>query len=352
MLLVVLIFVAVSMGLVAGAQVFAGLWGKDAARLRKRLADEFAPKEAAAAASPLFKNLDQLSLDREASNGAWQGDPLPSAAGPGASSFPTPFEMPMPRLPVPVSTGRSRRLSQRIQKWLDQARVPLPPRIWAAFAVVLGALGGGLGYLLGGPWLAGASLLLGLAAPWLFIHAACRRQRDKLLRQLPNAFDLMARVLRAGQSVGQALQAVAEAFDNPIKDEFAQCQKHQSLGLRPEVTYQEMAERCGILELGIFVMAMVIQRQTGGNLSEVLERLAQLVRARLKLRQQVRTLTAEGRLQGWTLLLLPFLTFAAMFAINRTYAESLLEHPGLLAATFISMTAGMFWIRRIVRIDL
>src|SRR5262249_30820962 len=122
-------------------------------------------------------------------------------------------------------------------------------------------------------------------------------------------------------------------------------------GLRPEITYREMAERTGILEVRIFVMAMLIQRQTGGNVAEVLDRLAGLVRDRLRLRKQVRTLTAEGRLQGGTLVVLPVLMFGAMMVINRPYAEVLLEHVSLVAATGASMAAGLIWIRKIVNFD-
>jgi tight adherence protein B len=162
----------------------------------------------------------------------------------------------------------------------------------------------------------------------------------------------MARVIRAGQSVPQAFQAVAEATEDPVAGEFATCQKQQNLGLRPEVAFQEMAERSGILEMRIFTMAMLIQRQTGGNLSDVLDRLAGLVRARLRLRDRVRTFTAEGRLQGWTLVVLPFVAFAVMMFANRQYAEVLLQHSQMLIAVGISMVIGILWIRKITNIDL
>ncbi len=172
-----------------------------------------------------------------------------------------------------------------------------------------------------------------------------------MLQQLPNAFALMARVIRAGHSVPQAMQAVAEAFENPLAAEFSRCQQQQSLGIRPEVTFQDMAQRTGILEVRVFVTAMLIQRQAGGNLSEMLDRLSALIRDRLRIRKQVRTLTAEGRLQGLTLFVLPFLVFGALMVINRKYAMVLLEHPSLLLATGAVMGVGVLWIRRIINID-
>src|SRR5207247_9116918 len=119
------------------------------------------------------------------------------------------------------------------------------------------------------------------------------------------------------------------AVPDPIAAEFAKCQQQLSLGLAPEVTFREMAERSGILEMRIFVMSLLIQRQSGGSLSEVLDRLAGLIRARLRLRKHIRSLTAEGRLQGWTLVVLPFVVFAAMMVVNRAYADVLLRRTDL-----------------------
>src|SRR5262249_11215087 len=140
--------------------------------------------------------------------------------------------------------------------------------------LLAGGVGLGLGIagtLAAGPLLGLPVAAIGAALPVLYLQWRRHARREKMLTQLPNAFDLMARVIRTGQSVPQALQAVADSFEDPIAGEFAACQKRQNLGLRPEVTFREMAERTGILEMRIFVMAMLIQRQAGGNLSEVLE---------------------------------------------------------------------------------
>ena len=96
---------------------------------------------------------------------------------------------------------------------------------------------------------------------------------------------------------------------------------------------------------------MTIQRQSGGNLSEVLDRLATVVRTRLRLRQKIRALTAEGRLQSLTLTVLPVLTFGVMYAINRTYAEALLSQWKLLLATVACMAVGTLWIRNIMNFE-
>ena len=162
----------------------------------------------------------------------------------------------------------------------------------------------------------------------------------------------MARAIRAGQSVPQAIQAVGDSFPGPIAAEFMRCQKQLNLGLAPEVAFAELADRTDIVEMRIFVMALLIQRQVGGSLVETMDRLAAMVRTRLSLRNQVRALTAEGRLQGWTLVVLPFVLFAAMWMLNRPYAEILLEHGRLIALALLSMTVGILWIRRIVNFEI
>jgi tight adherence protein B len=197
-----------------------------------------------------------------------------------------------------------------------------------------------------------AAGFLGLgAAPLLYVRQRQKARRDRFLTQLPAAFDLMARVLRSGHSVPHAFQAVADSFEPPIAGEFAFCQEQQNLGLLPEMTYRDLARRTGVLEVKIFVMAMMIQRQAGGNLSEVLERLAALIRERVRLRNHIRTLTAEGRLQAVVLLVLPPVMFFVMRFINPPYADVLLEHSGLLVGMMASMGLGALWIRKIIQFD-
>lgn len=325
--LTLLIFLTVTLSVAAGFQVLSSYWSADERRVRQRMADEFNKnKDGTALKSPLFKNPEQLTLDQA---------PAPELDKQDAA-------------PVPV---RRVDLRSRLESLLEQADVPLTLPQLFLIAAVLGLGLGIAGTILRGFLLGMTAAAVGSAAPLVFLHVKRTARREKFLRQLPNAFDLMGRVLRAGHSVPQALQAVAESFENPLAAEFASCHQQLGLGLQPEVTFQEMAQRCGVVEMRIFVMAMLIQRQTGGNLAEVLERLSGLVRARLRLRNQVRTFTAEGRMQGLTLIALPFVIFGAMMLINRTYAQVLLQHTTLLLATLGMMALGVLWIRKIVHID-
>jgi tight adherence protein B len=258
----------------------------------------------------------------------------------------------LPSVPTLLLGLRKRDWLRPLRDSLKRSALPVSP-----WQVLAGSATLAMGLALAGWWLQGLLLavpgfLAGAAGPIVYVVARARAHRERFLAQLGGAFELMARVLRSGQSVPQAFQAVGDAFEDPIAGAFTRCREQQDMGLPPDVAFQELAEQSGVLEMRIFVMAMLIQRQVGGNLSEVLERLATLVRERQRIRGQVRTLTAEGRMQAAVLLVLPLVLFVAMRFVNRAYADELLARPGLLLATFLSMGVGALWIRKIVNFDI
>ena len=216
---------------------------------------------------------------------------------------------------------------------------------------MLALLLGAVGLWSQGPILGVPAFIGGAVGPLVYVKQKARARRERFLAELSGAFDLMARVIRSGQSVPQAFQAVADSFEEPIATAFSRCREQQNLGLPPESAFQELAEQSGVLEMRIFAMAMLIQRQVGGNLSEVLERLAGLVREHRRMRLQIRTLTAEGRMQATVLLVLPFFLFLVMRYVNRGYTDELLRHGTLLAGTMLLMAVGALWIRKIVNFD-
>ena len=134
-------------------------------------------------------------------------------------------------------------------------------------------------------------------------------------------------------------------------DRHALCFEQQNLGLSPELALRDMARRTGLLEIKIFVLAILVQQQTGGNLAELLDRLAALIRDRFRIRGKIKTLTAEGRMQAAVLLGLPPALFLVVLFLNRGYAQILLDHPSLLVGMFISELIGWLWIRRIIHFD-
>ncbi len=189
--------------------------------------------------------------------------------------------------------------------------------------------------------------------PLVWISFRRRRRMTRLSGQLPDVFEMMSQALRAGHSLAGATQLVYEQMPPPIATEFAQVYHEQNLGIKIEDALQAMADRVDSLDVRFFVTAVMIQRQTGGDLAEVLENISGVIRERIELAGLVRGLTAEGRLSGWVLFALPALVFFASMYLNPNYARVLLEEPSgqmmlLLAAGMQLM--GIAMIRWIVNI--
>jgi tight adherence protein B len=189
------------------------------------------------------------------------------------------------------------------------------------------------------------------AIPLLYVSYARRKRLEKLRSQLPDAFELMSRILRAGQSVTQAMQAVSEEFSPPVNVEFGYCYEQQNLGLSPEVALHDLAQRTGLMEIKIFVLAVLVHRQAGGNLTGMLDSIAHVVRQRFKMRREIKSLTGEGRMQAIVLLSLPIVVWVGLYFITNDYAMELIKHSWLLVGTLVLMLIGTLWIRRIVNFD-
>jgi len=215
------------------------------------------------------------------------------------------------------------------------------------------AAGGGLllGYLVGSILIGAIAGVLAGFVPLMVVYVIKEKRLEMLRSQLPDTFDLMSRVLRAGQTMSQAMASVSEEFKAPVSMEFSYCVEQQNLGLAPEFALRDLARRTGLIEIKIFVLAMLVHRQTGGNLAELLDKLATIVRSRYRLRGKIKGLTAEGRMQGLILLGLPVMVFGAMMVVNRPYALKLLNLPILLIVCLTMMTLGALWIRKIVNFD-
>jgi tight adherence protein B len=240
----------------------------------------------------------------------------------------------------------------RLQTLIDQAGLPWTAGILVAMMLAASALAAILAAAITrSPILTGLAPLLVMPLPLAYVWRRRELRRVKLCAQLPDAFDVMARALRAGQSVPGAFQVVASDFPSPIKDEFAYCYEQQHLGIAPEVALRDLARRSGVMELQIFVVAMVVHLRVGGNLSELLQKLSAILRKRAQLAGRVRALTGEGRLQAVVLTALPTLVFAALYVLNREYAQVLLDRPWLLAGCVGSQGVGGLCIHRLTQID-
>jgi len=210
--------------------------------------------------------------------------------------------------------------------------------LWALQVNILAALGCG-----------GAVLVL----PLLWLSFRRKRRMAKLNNQLPDVFEMMGQALRAGHSLAGAIQLVYEQMPPPIATEFGQVYQEQNLGVKIEEAMQSMADRVDSLDVRFFVTAVMIQRQTGGDLAEVLDNISGVIRERIELAGLVRGLTAEGRLSGWVLFALPGIVFIGSMYLNPNYADVLLEDPRgqimLLIAAGMQLM-GIAMIRWIVNI--
>lgn len=171
--------------------------------------------------------------------------------------------------------------------------------------------------------------------------------------QLPDALDLMARALRSGHAFSTALQMAAEEGAQPLAGEFALVAEQIALGANPDEAFEALAQRVPVDEVRFLVMAVKLQRQTGGQLAEVLGNIAQLLRQRLQLLDKVRVLTAEARLSAKVLAALPPVTAAALLAVRPQFVSVLWTDPAgvqMLQASAVLMVLGGLWLWRLTRI--
>ncbi|MDQ1832052.1 type II secretion system F family protein [Massilia scottii] len=208
--------------------------------------------------------------------------------------------------------------------------------------------------LLHQPFMAGA--LAGAVVAWLplaYLQRRRRRRLTKLEQQLPDALDLLARALRAGHAFGAGLQMIGDEMAEPIASEFRLVHDEINFGVSLEQALGNLSVRAPITDLRYFVVAVLIQRDSGGNLTEVLTNLSRLIRQRLKLFWHVRVLSAEGRMSAWLLSLLPFAIGGLMSVFNPDFMAPLWTDPlgqSLVRGMLISMAFGILLLRHIIRI--
>jgi tight adherence protein B len=244
--------------------------------------------------------------------------------------------------------------ARTIEPALLQAGVATPVSRFLSIAVLL-AVAFLLALLaLGRPlWVA---LGLGLAAGLLpFAWLAWKRGKrlKRLESQLPDAVELIARALRAGHAFPPALQMVADEMPDPIGSEFATAFEEISYGIPVPEALASLAERVPIDDLRFFSVAVILQRETGGNLAEILDNISTLIRERFKLLGTVRVLSAEGKLSAWVLSLLPFAAALMLNLVSPGFMDVLWDDPAgfsLILGALGAMSLGVVWMWRVVQI--
>lgn len=197
--------------------------------------------------------------------------------------------------------------------------------------------------------------LIAGALPFLHVMNKRRKRLKKFLQLLPDALDLMARGLSAGHAFTEALQMVSSEMPEPISSEFRKTYDEQNLGLSLKLALDNLVQRVPILDLRMCVTAIMIQRETGGNLSELLEKVAYTIRERFRIMEDLKTLTLSSRWSAWLLCGLPIFLAIYMSAMNPTYMEVMWRDPrghNLLFVAAVMQILGMVMVQKIMKIKI
>ncbi|HUP20173.1 MAG TPA: type II secretion system F family protein [Gemmatimonadota bacterium] len=200
-----------------------------------------------------------------------------------------------------------------------------------------------------------AAAALGATMPYVYVRRRKAKRLDAFEEAFPEAIDLLGRAIRAGHAFSTGLQMVADESPEPLATEFRQVFEEQRFGLPLEDTLLGMADRIDLVDMRIFVTAVLIQREVGGNLAEILDNIAHTIRERFTIQRQVRVYTAQGRFTGYLLAGLPILLGLVVYTMNREYMNILFIEPvGRMMITIaaILQVMGYFVIRKIIDIDI
>jgi tight adherence protein B len=193
-------------------------------------------------------------------------------------------------------------------------------------------------------------LILG-SLPFFYIIIKKRRRMEKFQEQLPEAMELVARALKAGQAFSGGLKMVADESGDPIGTEFSKILDELNFGVGVPDALKNLAKRIDCPDLKFFVISVLIQRESGGNLAEILENISYLIRERFKLHGRVRTLAAEGKISAYVLIAIPFFLATFMYLVQPNYITLLITDPIgriMLGSAFLMMVIGTFVMRKMI----
>ena len=271
-----------------------------------------------------------------------------------------------------VQTGLLHEASVRGPKWLQAVVLRLPHREdlrrlleqagrprWSLGSVLIVCLGSALvaALLTGmfapgvGPLLLGA--IVGASLPIVYLRRMRSKRFARFEEHFAEAIDLLARAARAGHSLAAGFEVVARESEDPVASEFRRVYDEQRFGLPMPDALLGLADRIDLGDVRIFTTAVLIQRESGGNLAENLDKLSEVIRLRFRFRRDVRTKTAHGRITGTVVALAPVVAGLGMYALNPTYMEPLISEPlgrMMLLVGLVMMAMGFFVIRRMVDI--
>jgi tight adherence protein B len=247
-------------------------------------------------------------------------------------------------------------IARRMNRFVQQANVPYTLGFFLLLMILLGSTGlfGGL-MITRNPVL---SISIGIclaALPLFYVGSMKKRRMQKFERQLPDALELVARALKAGHAFSSGMQLAADEFDDPLGTEFQNTLDEINFGVSVPDALKNLSIRVECPDLRYFIVSVIVQRETGGNLAEIIENLAHLIRERFKLRGRVQVLAAEGKLSGIILVAIPFLVVLALRFMNPTYIATLIEDPAgraMAAMAVFLMVLGVLVMKKMIDIKI
>ncbi len=242
-----------------------------------------------------------------------------------------------------------------VERWLEQTGVKLTLSGVALLSLGSGLLVAACGTLVSHrTWVGAMGFVLGAAVPFVILSRRRRSRFNRFEEHFPEALDLISRAVRAGHAFTAGLKMVADEMREPVGPEFRKAFDEQNYGLPIKESLNNLADRIPLLDVRFFATAVLIQRETGGNLAEILDNLAAVVRERFKIRRQVRTHTAHGRFTGYVLLGIPAFLAVALSVINPEHMEMLFgDRFGqmMIMGAIVMQIVGWIWIKQVVKIE-
>ena len=244
---------------------------------------------------------------------------------------------------------------ERLQLTMNQANLKYTLGFFILLSMALGLMAYMIcSILTGNAPLSFLALIVSAGLPVFYVRSKKKQRMAKFEKQFPEALSLIARALRAGHAFASGMKLASEEFGDPLGPEFEETLDEINFGVSVADALKNLARRVDCPDLRFFVVSVNLQRETGGNLAEIIEGLAHLIRERFKFRGKVRVLSAEGRLSATILLVLPFVLFAGIFIVNPKYISTLIYDPVgryLMGVSGFMMIIGTFLIKRIIKVE-
>jgi tight adherence protein B len=305
----------------------------------------------------LFVGRSQAAREKSIEHRLYELGSTPNveAAGAGEEDSPLLRKQAAGPLPTVELMAKNALKGSQFERWLEQSGMTLSLSACLLISLSLGVLGAFIGLAFSHRvWV----MPLGFAMGLCLLPAIVRRKRtkrlDKFEEHFPEALDLLSRGIRAGHAFSAGMKMVADELHEPVGPEFRKAFEEQNYGLPLKESLNNLALRIPLLDVRFFSTAVLIQRETGGNLSEILDTLANVVRERFKIRRQVRVHTAHGRFTGWVLMALPAFLAVALSFINPDHMKLLFTDPigqMMVMASLVMQAVGFVWIKKVIKIE-